>query len=102
MFSILYLAGYYICKTMSRRPNTSRRFTDSAGIPFMGALHHKSRPSPLLSIGLVVVVITEPFFNSCISHTHIYWVACCSHMNSARALKGAPSLLAYCTFSYCH
>ncbi|XP_047948070.1 probable pectin methylesterase CGR3 [Salvia hispanica] len=38
----------------SRRPNTSRRFTDS-GVPFMGALHHKSRPSPLLSIGLVVV-----------------------------------------------
>ncbi|KAH6773171.1 transmembrane protein [Perilla frutescens var. hirtella] len=40
---------------MSRRPNSSRRFTDSASIPFMGALHHKSRQSPLLSIGLVVV-----------------------------------------------
>ncbi|KAG6406698.1 hypothetical protein SASPL_134307 [Salvia splendens] len=38
----------------SRRPNASRRFADS-GVPFMGALHHKSRPSPLLSIGLVVV-----------------------------------------------
>lgn len=60
--SIHYLAGYYICTTMSRRPNTSRRFTDSGSIPFMGALHHKSRPSPLLSIGLVVVVHTGFFF----------------------------------------
>ncbi|EYU18355.1 hypothetical protein ABFS82_02G048700 [Erythranthe guttata] len=40
---------------MSRRPNTSRRFGDSVGIPFVGALHTKSRQSPLLSIGLVVV-----------------------------------------------
>ncbi|KAL0334993.1 UNVERIFIED_CONTAM: putative pectin methylesterase CGR3 [Sesamum radiatum] len=40
---------------MSRRPNTSRRFADSGSIPFVGALHPKSRPSPLLSVGLVVV-----------------------------------------------
>ncbi|KAL6545866.1 putative pectin methylesterase cgr3 [Orobanche gracilis] len=40
---------------MSRRPHTSRRFADTGSIPFMGALHHKSRPSPLVSIGLVVV-----------------------------------------------
>ncbi|KAL3621045.1 putative pectin methylesterase cgr3 [Castilleja foliolosa] len=40
---------------MSRRPNTSRRFADSGGIPFVGAFHSKSRPSPLLSIGLLVV-----------------------------------------------
>ncbi|KAL8541658.1 hypothetical protein ACS0TY_002792 [Phlomoides rotata] len=40
---------------MSRRVNTSRRFTDSGGLPFVGGLHPKSRPSPLLSIGLVVV-----------------------------------------------
>ncbi|KAI5661253.1 hypothetical protein M9H77_20576 [Catharanthus roseus] len=40
---------------MSRRPNTSRRLGDSASIPFVGSLNPKSRPSPLLSIGLVVV-----------------------------------------------
>ncbi|KAL0422492.1 UNVERIFIED_CONTAM: putative pectin methylesterase CGR3 [Sesamum latifolium] len=40
---------------MSRRPNTSRRFADSGSIPFVGVLHPKSRPSPLLSVGLVVV-----------------------------------------------
>ncbi|KAL2254521.1 uncharacterized protein At3g49720 [Sesamum indicum] len=40
---------------MSRRPNTSRRFADSGSIPFVGALHPKSRPSPLLSVGLLVV-----------------------------------------------
>ncbi|KAM7470550.1 hypothetical protein LguiA_008733 [Lonicera macranthoides] len=42
---------------MSRRPvSTSRRFADGGGIPFVGSLHPKSRPSPLLSVGLVVVV----------------------------------------------
>ncbi|CAA2970096.1 uncharacterized protein At3g49720 [Olea europaea subsp. europaea] len=41
--------------TMSRRVNTARRFADSGSLPFMGSLHPKSRPSPLLSIGLVVV-----------------------------------------------
>ncbi|XP_059292366.1 probable pectin methylesterase CGR3 isoform X1 [Lycium ferocissimum] len=40
---------------MSRRPNTSRRLADAGSIPFIGAFHPKSRPSPLLSIGLVVV-----------------------------------------------
>ncbi|XP_022898453.1 uncharacterized protein At3g49720-like [Olea europaea var. sylvestris] len=40
---------------MSRRVNTARRFADSGSLPFMGSLHPKSRPSPLLSIGLVVV-----------------------------------------------
>lgn len=39
---------------MSRRP-TARRFADSANIPFVGALHPKSRPSPLLSVGIFVV-----------------------------------------------
>lgn len=38
---------------MSRRP--SRRFPDTSGIPFVGSLHQKTRSSPLLSIGLVVV-----------------------------------------------
>ncbi|KAL7206282.1 hypothetical protein ACSBR2_019065 [Camellia fascicularis] len=38
---------------MSRRP--SRRFTDVGNIPFMGSFHPKTRSSPLLSIGLVVV-----------------------------------------------
>ncbi|KAL4555901.1 hypothetical protein LXL04_038533 [Taraxacum kok-saghyz] len=42
--------------TMSRRPTgLSRRLGDGASIPFMGSLHPKSRPSPFLSIGLVVV-----------------------------------------------
>ncbi|PIA25271.1 hypothetical protein AQUCO_12000017v1 [Aquilegia coerulea] len=41
---------------MSRRPvNPGRRFVDSANIPFTTSLHSKSRSSPLLSIGLVVV-----------------------------------------------
>ncbi|KAG8364175.1 hypothetical protein BUALT_Bualt19G0099700 [Buddleja alternifolia] len=39
---------------MSRRP-TARRFENSGGIPFVGAFHPKSRPSPLLSVGLFVV-----------------------------------------------
>ncbi|XP_075477514.1 putative pectin methylesterase CGR3 isoform X1 [Primulina tabacum] len=42
-------------KTMSRRPNTSRRFADNGSIPLVGSLHPKSRPSPILSIGLLVV-----------------------------------------------
>ncbi|KAK4476957.1 hypothetical protein RD792_016127, partial [Penstemon davidsonii] len=46
----------YNFRTMSRRTNTGRRFGDSGSIPFVGAFHPKSRPSPLLSVGLVVVV----------------------------------------------
>lgn len=38
---------------MSRRP--SRRFPDTSNIPLVGSLHQKTRSSPLLSIGLVVV-----------------------------------------------
>ncbi|KAJ9705397.1 hypothetical protein PVL29_003448 [Vitis rotundifolia] len=41
---------------MSRRPvSSARRFADGGGIPFMGSLHSRSRSSPLLSIGLVVL-----------------------------------------------
>ncbi|KAL8264630.1 hypothetical protein R6Q59_022760 [Mikania micrantha] len=41
---------------MSRRPaSLSRRLGDGAGIPFMGSLNPKSRSSPFLSIGLVIV-----------------------------------------------
>ncbi|KAJ7968373.1 S-adenosyl-L-methionine-dependent methyltransferase [Quillaja saponaria] len=41
---------------MSRRPvNPSRRLGDGGSIPFVGSLQSKSRTSPLLSIGLVVV-----------------------------------------------
>ncbi|XP_042487063.1 probable pectin methylesterase CGR3 [Macadamia integrifolia] len=41
---------------MSRRPvNPSRRTADSGSIPFVNSLHQKSRSSPLLSIGLVLV-----------------------------------------------
>ncbi|XP_073041458.1 probable pectin methylesterase CGR3 isoform X1 [Primulina eburnea] len=47
--------SFYRYKTMSRRPNTSRRPTESGDIPFMGAFHPKSRPSPMLSIGLLIV-----------------------------------------------
>lgn len=40
---------------MSRRPvNPARRFTDNASIPFTTA-HSKSRSSPLISIGLVIL-----------------------------------------------
>ncbi|KAM4098485.1 hypothetical protein ACJW30_07G081000 [Castanea mollissima] len=41
---------------MSRRPvNPARRIGDGVNIPFVGAVQSKSRSSPLLSIGLVVV-----------------------------------------------
>ncbi|EOX91777.1 Uncharacterized protein TCM_000855 isoform 2 [Theobroma cacao] len=41
---------------MSRRQvSSTRRFVDSGNFPFAGALHSKSRSSPILSIGLVVV-----------------------------------------------
>ncbi|KAK9166066.1 hypothetical protein Scep_001257 [Stephania cephalantha] len=41
---------------MSRRPVIpSRRIADSGSIPFTNSLHQKSRSSPLLSVGLVVV-----------------------------------------------
>lgn len=40
---------------MSRRAaSTSRRFADGGSIPFMGSLHPKSRPSPLVSVVLLV------------------------------------------------
>ncbi|KAE8707008.1 GTP-binding protein [Hibiscus syriacus] len=41
---------------MSRRQvSTTRRFVDSGNYPFAGALQYKSRSSPILSIGLVIV-----------------------------------------------
>ncbi|KAK9048252.1 hypothetical protein SSX86_032785 [Deinandra increscens subsp. villosa] len=41
---------------MSRRPaSLSRRLGEGASVPFMGSLNPKSRPSPLLSVGLVLV-----------------------------------------------
>ncbi|XP_058069654.1 probable pectin methylesterase CGR3 isoform X2 [Magnolia sinica] len=41
---------------MSRRPvNPTRRFADSGSVPFVSSLHQKSRSSPLLSIGLVLL-----------------------------------------------
>uniref|UniRef100_A0A7C9DK58 Uncharacterized protein n=1 Tax=Opuntia streptacantha TaxID=393608 RepID=A0A7C9DK58_OPUST len=41
---------------MSRRPvNPSRRLVDSGNISFGGSLQSKTRPSPLLSIGLVIL-----------------------------------------------
>ena len=45
-------------KKMSRRPgNPVRRLADGGSLPFAGSMHSKSRSSPLLSVGLVVVVI---------------------------------------------
>ncbi|KAJ6409415.1 hypothetical protein OIU84_009001 [Salix udensis] len=41
---------------MSRRPgNPARRLADGGSLPFSASMHSKSRSSPLLSIGLVVV-----------------------------------------------
>ncbi|KAF7843071.1 putative pectin methylesterase CGR3 [Senna tora] len=41
---------------MSRRPvNLSRRSPDGGGLPFVGSIQAKSRSSPFISIGLVVV-----------------------------------------------
>ncbi|CAI9786253.1 unnamed protein product [Fraxinus pennsylvanica] len=54
-FLFQVLPGHYNWTTMSRRPNTARRFGDNGSLPFVGSLHPKSRPSPLFSIGLVVV-----------------------------------------------
>ncbi|KAI3509456.1 hypothetical protein L1887_24740 [Cichorium endivia] len=54
-FSIAHLRSI-IAITMSRRPSgLSRRLGDGTSIPFMGSLHPKSRPSPFLSIALVLV-----------------------------------------------
>ncbi|XP_022858706.1 uncharacterized protein At3g49720-like [Olea europaea var. sylvestris] len=53
---------------MSRRPNSTRRLADSGSIPFVGSLHPKSRPSPLLSVGLLVVdgiSLFEKFNHAC-------------------------------------
>ncbi|KAL2488777.1 Uncharacterized protein Fot_42069 [Forsythia ovata] len=47
--------AHYNSKTMSRRPNSTCRLSDSGGIPFMGSLHSKSHSSPLLSVGLLAV-----------------------------------------------
>lgn len=41
---------------MFRRPNNARRFGESGNAPFSGSSHSKSRPSPLLSVGIFVVV----------------------------------------------
>lgn len=44
---------------MSRRPgNPTRRLSDGGSLPSGGSVQSKSRSSPLLSIGLVVVVIS--------------------------------------------
>ncbi|KAK8567842.1 hypothetical protein V6N13_105789 [Hibiscus sabdariffa] len=41
---------------MSRRPvNPARRFADGGSIPFIGSVQSKTRSSPVLSIGLLVV-----------------------------------------------
>ncbi|KAK9231388.1 hypothetical protein WN943_021622 [Citrus x changshan-huyou] len=41
---------------MSRRPvSSTRRLVDTGSFPFTGALQSKSRSSPLLSVGLVLV-----------------------------------------------
>ncbi|KAL2549554.1 uncharacterized protein Fot_11084 [Forsythia ovata] len=61
------IMAHYNSKTMSRRPNSTRRLADSGGIPFMGSLHSKSRLSPLLSVGLLSVVSLQdidPFISS--------------------------------------
>lgn len=42
---------------MSKRTgNTARRANDGIGHPFSGTAHQKSRASPLLSVGLILVV----------------------------------------------
>lgn len=56
---------------MSRRPgNPARRFADGGSLPFVGSMHSKSRSSPLLSIGLLVVVV---LLKSC--DLHFRWDA---------------------------
>lgn len=46
---------------MARRvANATRRSADGASIPFVGAVQSKTRPSPLLPIGLLVVVWCSP------------------------------------------
>lgn len=53
-----------IATIMSRRPvNLSRRLADGGSIPFVSSIQSKSRSSPLLSIGLVVVVIPCAFLS---------------------------------------
>jgi len=49
---------------MSRRPgNTARRLADSGSFPLGGSTHKKSQSSPLLSIGLVLVVCSKKWLS---------------------------------------
>lgn len=48
---------FWRLKSMSRRAvNPNRRLVDSGSNPLVGSLHQKSRSSPLLSVGLVLLV----------------------------------------------
>lgn len=56
---MLDFAGSLLNKIMSRRPvNPARRIGDGGSIPFVGVVQSKARSSPLLSIGLVLVVLS--------------------------------------------
>lgn len=53
---------------MSRRSvNPARRIGDGGNIPLMGGVQSKSRSSPLLSIGLLVVVLLSDALLLCVS-----------------------------------
>jgi len=54
---VLGLKSHLIAVIMSRRPvNPSRRLGDGGSIPFVASIQSKSQNSPLISIGLVIVV----------------------------------------------
>lgn len=56
---VIFLAGWLLLHIiMSRRQvNPARRIADGGSIPFVGSVQAKTRSSPLLSIGLVVLVL---------------------------------------------
>lgn len=73
------LQSYHYYITMSRRPvNPARRFDDNGSIPFVGSVQSKTRSSPLLSIGLLVVVTSTSilYFLICVFFIFVNFFLC--------------------------
>ncbi|TXG64011.1 hypothetical protein EZV62_011005 [Acer yangbiense] len=78
---------------MSRRPvNPSRRHSDGGGLPFLGSIHSKSRSSPLLSIGLLVVVCFFAIVISCIFVSLYYQFLTIISSTTGRAISEREAL----------
>lgn len=59
---------------MSRRPvNSNRRLVDGGGVPFATSLQSKSQSSPLLTIGLVVLVTLFLNYRNIVPAVCVLW-----------------------------